>query len=46
MQMRVCNDGGVFGSAAPTKSPQVDLGELSSYDASHDCCTCARSSVG
>jgi hypothetical protein len=29
-----------------TSSPQIDLGELSSYDASLDCYECARSSVG
>ena len=41
-----CPGDGINGSAAPTKSPQIDLGKLSSYDVSLDYQARARSSVG
>ena len=37
MQTLICPSIGFYGSVAPTKSPQIDLGELSGYDASPSC---------
>ncbi|EKE00640.1 MAG: hypothetical protein ACD_21C00302G0005 [uncultured bacterium] len=31
-----CPGSGLYGSVAPAKLPQIDFGELSSYDASHN----------
>jgi hypothetical protein len=46
MQVQSCLDSGVYGGVGPTKSPQIDLGELSDYDVNHIYQECARSSVG
>ena len=46
MQMQICISSDLEQDPAPTKSPQIDLGELSNYDVSHEYQSRVRSSDG